>query len=326
MMGAQRWLSRAVAPMAVTPSHRCKGLVLLLGSLTAPWWCTLHPGVPLWAASCGKCTTSCQPVGLQPSAYHTPPTLPDTACKLGSCSRLYTLSPLPSASWCAQALSSENPSRLATFQPALERSPACRDSLGEEQQRAASPQSRDSTSHTRSQSLAEVLSSEQPSSLRIMPVRPSSAHSLMRPGLPQPHWYSPQPGGRGSADGTPGSPAPSLASVATCPPSLARDGLTGDDVGGMHPAEAGHAAEAGWDRTPGAGLLGQKRPSGMLLPPHEEDRKFPLKRLFEGLHEMQLGKEQSTTQQVHAPSCQVPARAGCSQLMCSSLAGPALLS
>ena len=176
--------------------------------------------------------------------------------------------------------------------------PACRDSFGEEQQRAASPQSRDSNSHGRSRSLAEVLSSEQPSSLRIVPVRPSSAHSLMRPGVQQPHWYSPQPGGRGSADGTPGSPAPSLASVATCPPSLARDGPPGDDAGGMIAAEAGSAAEAGLDRTPDAGLLGQKRPSGMLLPPHEEDRKFPLKRLFEGLHEMQLGKEQSTAQKV----------------------------
>lgn len=147
-----------------------------------------------------------------------------------------------------------------------------------------------------------MLSSEPPSSLRIVPVRPSSAHSLMRPGFQQPHWYSPQPGGRNSADGTPGSPAPSMASVATCPPSLARDGLPGDDAGGMIAAEAGSAAEAGWDRTPGAGLLGQKRPSGMLLPPYEEDRKFPLKRLFEGLHEMQLGKEESTAQQVRVPS------------------------
>ena len=59
-MGAQRWLSTAVAPMAVAPYHRCKGLALLRGSLTAQWWCTLHPGEGSRQLRMAT-ATSCQP-------------------------------------------------------------------------------------------------------------------------------------------------------------------------------------------------------------------------------------------------------------------------
>ena len=100
MMGAQRWLSTAVAP-----HHRCKGLGLLLGSLTAQWWCTPRPGGAFRQLRVASATSQRPAVGLQPSACHTSPTLPDTCVSAkqaaGTCSCPYTLSTPPSPCWCS---------------------------------------------------------------------------------------------------------------------------------------------------------------------------------------------------------------------------------
>ena len=91
----------------------------------------------------------------------------------------------------------------------------------------------------------------------------------------------------GDATGSPGARPGSPPHVQGSDSSMLS--RSGSAYGGEGEAGDGRAAAAAavCDDGGGGGVLGQKRPAcGLLSPPKEEDRKLPMKKLFENLHEL----------------------------------------